>query len=611
MPMPMPRPADPLTAYRLAVHRVGAYRYVCTQPGVRDDSGRIVYRRLRWGRLDEQQRFIPGERWLTASAEERARLIVPAEWDMSLAAASPQPGQPAPEGASGEAAGGATRQESNLLYGDVMLCEHAAAALGLDADLREACAGDDHLAELLLALAIYLQCTGEPLDHARAWQRIMKLPTATELTPSRITRTLQAVTAEHRAALIAACLRRMESGALLAVDSTTRAAYGSCPAEVRTGRIKERIVRPQTLEVVAYDLRQHLPVYYRTLQGNIPDTRTLETIITDLHRQAAAVRREVIMITDRGYESNANLRICMERGQPLLTAVRLGRAHVLRHIADLGSYGFKPAAMAFDPRTRLCHRQYDLSGWAAEKKLSDRSDEPLRLNLYLDPAQRLRELSDLHAVQAAQDEELGELLGSRLDSEERAALQRRCGYHHLAFAAPDPDGTAVLQDYAPDEDALAADALTAGFFANVTYAVAWDAMEAHRSYKLRDDQEKYFARMKGLLDGRCQRAWTERSRAGRELLLFVAGRIGSYLSHVRSTRLDWRRFPGVADMLREMRSIRCIGHADAPAHLTPAVGRQRLICQAFELCPEEHLRARENRPAAGAPRRGRRKPGQP
>ncbi len=57
---------------------------------------------------------------------------------------------------------------------------------------------------------------------------------------------------------------------------------------------------PQNLEVIVYTLEGHMPVYYRSFSGNVPDSRSLSVILEDL-RQANF--KDVVLVTDRGYES--------------------------------------------------------------------------------------------------------------------------------------------------------------------------------------------------------------------------------------------------------------------------------------------------------------------
>ena len=63
-------------------------------------------------------------------------------------------------------------------------------------------------------------------------------------------------------------------------------------------------------------------------------------------------------------------------------------------------------------------------------------------------------------------------------------------------------------------------------------------MLAQHHYKLRDEQEKYFNMMKGIMGADRQRNWSESGKTGRLFILFVAQILGCYLGNVRKTKLS-------------------------------------------------------------------------
>ena len=109
-------------------------------------------------------------------------------------------------------------------------------------------------------------------------------------------------------------------------------------------------------------------------------------------------------------------------------------------------------------------------------------------------------------------------------------------------------------------------------------------MEAHRRYRTRDEQEKYFQQKKGLMGADRPRSWSEEGWTGRQLVLFV----GLILSC--AVRETWKRSlrkvcASSLEVLDEMRNIRWIEHPDRPPLVTPFVGRQLEIARAFGFEP--------------------------
>ena len=112
--------------------------------------------------------------------------------------------------------------------------------------------------------------------------------------------------------------KRVSRDELCAVDSTSISTYGFNVVDIRWGKNKEHLPLRQTLEVVVYSLTSHMPIYYKELPGNMPDCRTIELIMTELEH---AGFKNLVLITDRGYESMKNLELYISKGQKVITSV--------------------------------------------------------------------------------------------------------------------------------------------------------------------------------------------------------------------------------------------------------------------------------------------------
>ena len=149
--------------------------------------------------------------------------------------------------------------------------------------------------------------------------------------------------------------------------------------------------------------------------------------------------------------------------------------------------------------------------------------------------------------------------------------------------------------------------LLAGYFASVTHRLDFSPMEAYHQYKLRDEQEKYFEQMKDQMAADRQRCWSEEGWTGRQLILFVSLVLGSQVRHVWRTKLK-DRFSSSLEILDEMRSIRCIEHPGHARKITPFVGAQLEICEAFGFeppkgCDKVYTSIRKQEKKRGRPRK--------
>lgn len=563
----MARPIDPNAQYRVKPHVMHGYTYASTQPPYVDpDTGKKKYRYIHWGTVDENRKFIPSAPFYLASPEERTRLIFPEAWDMSEAeklTGLRKPGRPVYDDDC-----------QNRLYGDIWLLEQIAMKTGIRQDLEAVFNGNHEIVDDIFTLAIFPYLTKFTYNRVARWQKVVKAPSSRVLTPTEITRLTQAITERHRMELLKLRAARLEKNELCAVDSTSRAAYGSSLADIHWGKSKEHLPLEQTAEVVVYTLSSHMPVYYRTFPGNMPDSRSLEVILTDLDH---AGFKNLVLVTDRGYETLRNLEKYILRGQSMVMCTKTGQKDVAKVIQEFGEFGTRPEGMAVDPDARLYYRQYDMDyevkGAGTATKTSDR----LKLNLYFDPIRRGLELMEMDISLTLQETALDELLKNKSVLDDDVTIRRDYCYYTIVY---DP-ATREIQSFELNANKVAKHRSLSGFFSIMTHGLDFDAMKVFRTYRLRDEQEKYFQQMKDQMVSDRQRNGSEEGKTGRLLILFVSLILSSYIRHVwKSTKL-YDMFSSSLDIVDEMRSIRCIEHTNRTKVITPFVGAQMDICEAF------------------------------
>lgn len=591
----MPRKANPNSQYKVSIHLNNGYRYASTQPYVvNPDTGRKSYHHIHWGTVDENNKFIPGKNYLVASISERSRLIFPESWDLSeikkLSGARSK-GRPAVES-----------QDENRLYGDIWLLQQIAGVTGIRKDLMKTFDNNEETVDAIMTLAFFLFSGKGTYNQLASWQRIAKTPCSRELTSPYITRLTQSITESNRMALLKLRAARLGAQELCAVDSPSRSAWGESLPDIRYGKSKDKLPLPQTMEVVVYTLNGHMPVYYRTLPGNTPDSRSLETILQDLK---SAGFKDVVLITDRGYESIKNLEMYIDKKQRMIMGTKTCQTHVRKQIDAFGSFSHHPEGMEIDPVERIYYKQFELEYQIEGRRDNVKKADKLRLNLYFDPIRRAQELIDLDIAVKAQAEALEDIKTRKLPLDDDATISRVYRFYTLEYDAD----TRVLTSYELNEKKIFKARREAGFFANTTHGLDIDAMTAQQHYVLRDEQEKYFAMMKGILGADRQRNSTELGKEGRLFVLFVAQILGCYLANIRKTKLS-ANFHSIQDVLNEMRPIRYIEHPSTQPFITPFIGKQVDICEAFGFeipdgCSPEYVIRKTNKGKPGRPRKNK------
>lgn len=590
----MARPTKEDSIYRLSPHRNGSYTYASTHPYTLTDDGKRKYRLLHWGRLTPELKFIPGKRYLYASMEERGKLIFPEGWDLSeidKLASNRKPGRVSNEG-----------EDMNRLYGDIWLLERIADSTGLRKDLMAVFGGNAEMVNDVLTLAYYPIVTGNNYSRVARWQRVVKTPSGTELHPAAITRLAQSITEQHRMDLFRYRAQRLGKDELCAVDSTSRSAYGSSLADIHRGYNKEHLPLEQTTSLVVYSLTTHMPVYYREFPGNIPDSRSVETLLTELDHAGFP---RVVFITDRGYESVQNMERYILRGQPMIMGVSVHQGMVLKRILEFGAIDGRPEGMDIDVKTRVYHKQYDIDYKVKGNGDTVHEADRMRLNLYFNAVRRAEDLSALDAEIEAQRLALQEIKEKGLALDDDASVRKNYNWFNVSRSEKDP----TVISFSVNEKKVFNARKTAGFFANVTLALDKTAMQALGDYKIRDEQEKYFRQMKSQLCFDRQRCWSEEGKNGMLFILFVSMILASQVKHVWKNKLE-KQFATSMDVLDEMRAIRCIEHKGRKSFITPFVGAQLDICEAFgfevpEGCAPKYRSKKVEPKRRGRPRKQR------
>jgi hypothetical protein len=233
--------------------------------------------------------------------------------------------------------------------------------------------------------------------------------------------------------------------------------------------------------------------------------------------------------------------------------------------------------MEVDPDAEVYYKQfeiaYDVKGTGKSVKNADK----LKLNLYFDPIRRGVEIMKLDITLSYQKASLEELVMSNGTFADAATIKRDYTYYIVNY---DP-ATMAIKSFELNEKKVNKARLLSGFFAIMTHGIDFSAMEAFRTYGLRDEQEKYFQQMKSQMMADRQRNWSEEGKTGRLFILFVSLILSSWVRHIWKSTDLYDLFSSSLEILDEMRPIRLIEHTNRAKVITPFVGKQVDICEAF------------------------------
>jgi hypothetical protein len=569
----MARPVDPDAQYRIKLHVTSGYTYASTQPpSIDPETGKKKYRHIHWGtvvpagRQNEKLKFIPGSTFYLASPEERNRLIFPEDWDMSEVEKL--------TGVRKTERAAYTDDCESRLYGDIWLLEQVAIKTGIRQDLEVVFNENCEFVDDILTLAMYFYLTEFNYSRVARWQRTVRTPSSRELTPTAIIQLTQCITRQHRMDLLRRRAAKLAKSKLCAVDSKSRSVYGNNLVDTCWGRNMEDLPLEQTTEVIVYTLSSHIPAYYSTFPGNMPDSQSIEVILADLER---AGFKDLVLITDRGYDSLCNLEKYMLRGQSMVMGTTTDQRDIVKVIQEFGEFDAVPEGMVIDSSSGIYHKQYDIDYEVESTGESVKASNRLKLNLYFDPTHRARELLELDIALLFQRDALLELLENGEILDEDATIKRDYYYYNIVY---DP-ATRVIESFEVNEKKVAKKRKLSGFFAIMTHGMDSGAMETFSTYCLRDEQEKYFQEMKDRVQSDWQRNWSKDGKTGWLFIQFVSLIISSYMRYIWKTTKLCDLFSSPLDILDEMRPILIIEHPNRAKVITPFVEEQVEICEAF------------------------------
>lgn len=585
------RPASKDTQYKMIVHTNGGHRYASTKTFTVGEDGRKRYAYKHWGTLVDGNRFHPGTNYFYATVEDRRRLIFPSGWDLSEIselASSRRPGRVAYQG-----------DDADRQYGATWFLDKVAEKTGVTEDLKKVFGGNMEMVEDVLTMAYFPFVDNLSYNQLSQWQKEVKAPSSRELNSVNVTRLTQSITERHRMDMFRCRAKRVGKDELCAVDSTSISTYGFNLVDIRWGKNKERLPLRQTLEVVVYSLTSHMPIYYKELPGNMPDCRTAELIMTELEH---AGFKNLVLITDRGYESMKNLELYIGRRQKVITSVKVSQGDVLKKIREIDLSSGYPKGMTLAPKDNLYYAQYDMEYTVKGNGDHRINADRYKINLYFNPVKRGEKICDIQHAVDEQAVALHEMMAKGEPVADRDDTKKRFNLLKIKFSDNNE-----IESFEADREKVDMMLQTAGFFASKTLGVDFDPLQAKDNYGMRDEQEKCFALQKGPLGHDRLRTWSEGGKRGRMFIYFVGLILASYVHSVWEKDDKLRNKFGSAEaVLAEMRTIRCIEHSGRLKFITPFVGSQVDICKAFGFDIPENcapLYVSKAKPAAG--KRGR------
>ena len=238
--------------------------------------------------------------------------------------------------------------------------------------------------------------------------------------------------------------------------------------------------------------------------------------------------------------------------------------------------------MEFDINNKVYYKQYNEIYEVKINEDSSIKSDKFKINIYLDSELRARLQTEQDLQISVERLSLNEYFEKNIEIKDIEKFKNSFSYHDVEIE------NGKLKFFNLKNNKIKKENCKFGFFSIITNGLDHDASTALEEYCLRDEQEKYYFQMKDVMDCKTQRNWSEDGKTGRLFILFIGLILSSHVKHIWKTTELRNRFDSSSAILDEMRSIRMIELSDSSKMMTPFVGAQLQICEAFGLTvPEE------------------------
>ena len=168
-----------------------------------------------------------------------------------------------------------------------------------------------------------------PLYRFEKWSSIHKHPFGSDIPSPRSSELFMGITEDAVQRFFRLQGRRRMEDEHWAYDTTSFSSFSETLKQVQYGHNKEDDRLPQFNLALVFGQRSGLPFYYRKLAGNIPDVKTVKTLLSDFE---ALGLRKVKLVMDKGFFSIDNINGLMKERLKFLISVKTSLSLVRKEL---------------------------------------------------------------------------------------------------------------------------------------------------------------------------------------------------------------------------------------------------------------------------------------
>jgi len=463
-------------------------------------------------------------------------------------------------------------QTARFFYGATYLLEVIGEKLGITEDLKE-CFPSTY--RQILSIAYYLILEDKnPLYRFEKWSSLHKHPYGKNITSQRSSEIFANITEEAKKRFFQLQGKRRTENEFWAYDITSISSYSECLRQVQYGRNKEGDSLSQLNLALVFGETSNLPFYYRKLAGNIPDSKTVKTLLAELDILGFS---KVKLVMDRGFYSEDNINALFKEHLKFIISVKMSLAFIRKELDTI-----------YDDFRSFEHysEKYELYHHTAQTEWLYTQHGPYKGDT-VSGARRIYIHFYYNIDKAAADEKAFDrkLIAHwrELESGKRVPEHEKLYKKYFETKTTPKRGTKVTVN----EAAVLKAKRYYGFFALLTNETM-DAITALELYRNKDVVEKAFGNLKERLNMRRTLVSSEQSLDGKIFVEFVAL---IYLSYIKKQMQNSDLFKSytLQGALDKLDVIECFEEPGQKLRVGELLEKQKDIYESLDVAPPASL----------------------
>ena len=461
---------------------------------------------------------------------------------------------------------------ARFFYGATYLFDAIGEKLGIIEDLKKCF---PKTFKHILSIAYYLILEDKnPLYRFEKWGALHKHPCGENIGSQRSSELFASITEEGKHDFFKRQGKRRMDNEFWAYDITSISSYSECLGQVQYGKNKEDDRLPQLNLALVFGETSGLPFYYRKLAGNIPDVKTVKTLLAELDVLGYS---KVKLVMDRGFYSEGNINALFKERVKFIIAGKMSLSFIQQNLEPL--YGQFRSYDHFNDKYELYCRTMQTE-WNYKQYRPYKGDTVSELR-------RIYVHYYYNIDKAAEEEKAFDrrllALKSELESGKRVP-EHENRYRRFFEVTTTPKRGAKITIKGEE---VAKEKRWFGFFALLTNETM-DAVTALELYRNKDLVEKAFGNLKERLNMRRTLVSSEQSLGGKLFVEFIAL---IYLSYIKKRMQEAGLFKDytLQGLLDKLDVIECFEHPGQRLLVGEILEKQRKIYEAMDVHPPASL----------------------